>query len=362
MSKSVSAINKKYGEGTIQSGAEFKEVPPKLLDSGVLSLNLAIGTNGFLGGRIGMVWGQKSSGKTLLASCFASRLQKQGLSVAFLDVEGTYDLNFAQKIGVDPQKLFLVSSKQKRIGKKGEVLPPLCGEEWVDILIELVKSEEYALIILDSVPAMVPKSKMEAECVDQGKLKAASAQLMAEMLPKINSYISLSPNCFVFLITQERSNPMVTYGSNRKAAGGDAAGFFITYEMYAKKLESIKQRVQITTNKFIEEEVAIKVKYTIAKNKVARIGEPAEFIVNLQSGVDIVDDTFSVAKTFGVIELRGSTFSYKDEKAQGQEKFKEIMYNNDIILEEIRDECMRKLVNRDETGFIEVGSNSEDDG
>ena len=352
MANVVDVINKRYGQGTIQSGTDRIERPPILLDSGVLSLNLAIGTNGFLGGRMGLVWGEKQSGKTLLSTCFATRVQKDGGKVAFLDVEGTFDMKFAKNMGIDPAKLFIISSKDERVDDKGQLLDPLFGEEWIDILIELIKSREYNLIILDSVPALVPKVKMEAATVDQGRLKAASAQLMAEMLPKVNSYLNMNPSCFVLFISQERANPMVTYGSNKKAAGGNTAGFFISYELYARKTESIRRKVALTPTKMVEEEVSIRVAYRVVKNKVARVNEPAEFIVNLDTGVDIVDDTFGVAKQFGIIKTTGSWFSFGDKKAAGEAKFKEIMAEPEF-LEEIRSKCVQALIGRDTNGLLE---------
>lgn len=354
MANVVDVINKRYGATTMMSGADRTERPPILLDSGVLSLNLAIGTNGFLGGRMGLVWGEKQSGKTLLSTCFATRVQKDGGKVAFLDVEGTFDMKFAKNMGIDPEKLFIISSKDERVDvKTGELLDPLFGEEWVDILIELIKSREYNLIILDSVPALVPRVKMEAATVDQSRLKAASAQLMAEMLPKINSYLNMNPSCFVLFISQQRSNPMVTYGSNKKAAGGDTAGFFISYELYARKTESIRRKVALTPTKMVEEEVAIRVAYRVMKNKVARVNEPAEFIVDLGTGVDIIDDTFGVAKQFGIIKTTGSWFSFGDKKAPGEAKFKELMADTEF-LEEIRAKCVLALIGRDNNGLIEA--------
>jgi len=273
--------------------------------------------------------------------------------VAFLDVEGTFDMKFAKNLGIDPAKLFIISSKDERVNEKtGELLDPLFGEEWIDILIELIKSREYNLIILDSIPALVPRVKMEADTVDQSKLKAASAQLMAEMLPKVNSYLNMNPSCFVLFISQQRSNPMVTHGSNRKAAGGDTAGFFISYELYARKTESIRRKIALTPTKMVEEEVAIRVAYRVMKNKVARVNEPAEFIVDLGTGVDIVDDTFGVAKQFGIIKTAGSWFSFEDKKAAGEQKFKELM-QDPIILEEIRAKCVQALIGRDNNGLVE---------
>ena len=359
MAKSVvDVINSRYGATTMMSGVDRTERLPILLDSGVLSLNLALGTNGFLGGRMGLVWGEKQSGKTLLSTCFATRVQKDNGKVAFLDVEGTFDMKFAKNMGIDPAKLFIISSKDERVDKDGVLLDPLFGEEWIDILIELIKSREYNLIILDSIPALVPKVKMEAATVDQGRLKAASAQLMAEMLPKVNSYLNMNPACFVLFISQERANPMVTYGSNKKAAGGNTAGFFISYEMYARKTESIRRKVPLTPTKMVEEEVAIKVAYRVMKNKVARVNEPAEFIVNLDTGVDIVDDTFGVAKMCGIIKTTGSWFSFGDKKAMGENKFKELLVTDLGLLEEVRAKCVQALINRDTTGLLGEAENT----
>jgi recombination protein RecA len=344
-------INKKYGSNTISLASKITERVPILLDSGVLSLNLALGTNGFLGGRMGMVWGEKQSGKTILSLCFAARVQQDGGKVAFLDAEGTLDISFATKLGVDPSKLFVVTSKSERKNAKGEKMDPLYGEEWFAILIELIKSGEYNLIILDSLPALIPKSKMEVEAVDSSKQKAVPASMMADFIPKVNAHLNMNPNCFVYLISQERSNVMVTHGSTRKAFGGNTSGFFITYEIYCRKCESFRQRVNITPTKTVEEEVAIRVQYRVTKNKVARLTEPAEFIIDLSTGVDVFDDTLNVSKALGVVALSGSTFSFDGKKAAGFEKFKELVMKNPEMLEKIRAQCMKTLTERDRSGY-----------
>jgi recombination protein RecA len=237
-------------------------------------------------------------------------------------------------------------------------MDPLYGEEWFDIVIELIKSGEYNLIILDSLPALVPKSKMEVEAVDSSRQKAVPASMMADFIPKVNAHLNMNPNCFLYLISQERSNVMVTHGSTRKAFGGNTSGFFITYEIYAKKKESFRQRVNITPNKTVDEEVAIRVEYRVTKNKVARLTEPAEFIINLADGVDVFDDTLNVSRALGVVALSGSTFSFDGKKAAGFEKFKEMVMKNPEMLEKIRAQCMKTLTERDRSGYT-VADNQE---
>lgn len=347
----IDRLNAKYGSNTISLGSTITERVPILLDSGVLSLNLALGTNGFLGGRMGMVWGEKQSGKTILSLCFAARVQQNGGKVAFLDAEGTLDIPFAQKLGVDPSKLFVVTSKSERKNAKGEKMDPLYGEEWFSIVIELIKSGEYNLIILDSLPALIPKSKMEVEAEDSSKQKAMPAQMMADFIPKVNAHLNMNPNCFFYIISQERANVMATHGSQRKAFGGNTSGFFITYEIYARKKESFRQRVNITPTKTVEEEVAIRVEYRVTKNKVARLTEPAEFIIDLSTGVDVFDDTLNVSRSLGVVALSGSTFSFGGKKAAGFDKFKALVMKDPEMLEQIRAQCMKTLTERDRSGY-----------
>jgi recombination protein RecA len=132
--------------------------------------------------------------------------------------------------------------------------------------------------------------------------------------------------------------------------------------LYARKTESIRRKVALTPTKVVEEEVAIKVAYRVMKNKVARVNEPAEFIVNLGTGVDIIDDTFTVAKQFGIIKTTGSWFSFGDKKAPGEAKFKESVMCDQALLEEIRSQCVKMLIERDINGYViekEVAHNEE---
>jgi recombination protein RecA len=289
--------------------------------SGILSLDAYLGVGGLLGGRMMNAWGWEGSGKTLMAYTAIAAVQAAGGKAAFLDAEGTFAHNLAVAVGVNCNDLMLFRSTPERI---------LTGEDYFAITNMLVQSG-VDIVVIDSVPAMIPASRLTA-VINQGQ-KAVPAQMMSEGLSQVNAYLNAARKSVVWLINQIRAKPMVMFGPTEDHTGGSAIKFYASYSLELKKEDDIVMKVKTFSGSVEERKVGVTVRARLHKNKTAAIPEKPIFFdiyftnftsvegVDYTAGVDVYKDMVVTAINCGVIVKASSWFSWDDIKTNGEVAF-----------------------------------------
>lgn len=321
MADLMSAINKKLNTTVGTSATESTKLDNTFTykySTGILSLDKYLGVGGLLGGRVMNAWGWEGSGKTLMAYNTVAAIQHVGGSCAFLDAEGTFAPELAAAAGVDLDKLMLFRSTPERI---------LTGEDYFDIMNMLIQ-QGVDLVVVDSVPALIPKSRLTA-IVNQGQ-KATQAQMLSEGLAQTNAFLNASRKSVVWLINQIRAKPMVMFGPTEDHTGGTAIKFYASYSLKLIKRDDIVKKVKVSENKFEERKVGVTIEARLEKNKTAPIPErPVEFDIYFYAfeddkgfryvpGVDIYKDIFTTGVAAGVIKRSSSWFNWDDLKGNGE--------------------------------------------
>lgn len=314
----VSAIEKQFGKGAIMRMGEKGLGAEQRLDTistGALSLDIALGIGGLPRGRIVEVYGPESSGKTTLALHLVAEAQKRGGVAAFVDAEHALDTGYAKSIGVKLDDL-LVSQ-------------PDTGEQALEIVDMLVRSNAVDVIVIDSVAALTPKAEIEGEMGDAHV--GLQARLMSQALRKLTGSISRS-HCIVVFINQIRMKIGVMFGNPETTTGGNALKFYASVRLDIRRTASIKQG---------EEVVGSRVKVKIVKNKVAAPFKVAEFDVMFGTGISRIGDLIDLAVAKNIIAKTGAWFAYKDERlGQGRENAKEFLEQNSTLAQAIEREVL----------------------
>ncbi|MFC1598586.1 recombinase RecA, partial [Patescibacteria group bacterium] len=238
--------------------------------------------------RIIEIFGPEASGKTTLAQHIVAEVQKQGGTAAFVDAEHALDPEYAKKIGVNIDDL-LISQ-------------PDTGEQALEIVETLVRSNGVDVIVVDSVAALVPKAEIEGEMGDQHM--ALQARLMSQALRKLAGIISKSQTILIF-INQTRHKIGVFFGNPETTSGGNALKFYSSIRIEVRRAAQIKQG-----DKFIGNRVKAK----IVKNKVAAPFQNCEFDIMYNEGISIAGDVLDLGVEYGVIKKSGNSYSYDDAK------------------------------------------------
>ncbi|MFW5885369.1 MAG: recombinase RecA [Patescibacteria group bacterium] len=310
----IDEIKTKFGEGSIMKMGEIKKVDVASISTGSPSLDLALGIGGLPRGRVVEIYGPESSGKTTLALHVASNAQQDGGSVAFVDAEHALDPAYAKRIGVNTEEL-LISQ-------------PDAGEQALDIVETLVRSNSVDVIVVDSVAALTPRAEIEGEMGDSHM--GLQARLMSQALRKLTSIVSKT-NVVVIFINQIRMKIGVMFGNPETTTGGNALKFYSSVRIEVRRAAQIKQGEQIIGNR---------VKVKVVKNKVAPPFQTAEFDIMYNKGISKEGDVVDLGEKFGVISKTGAWYSYNGEKiGQGREAVKKFLQENpdqyDKILAEV---------------------------
>ncbi len=306
----VSQIEKHFGKGSIMTlGANFKVDVPAI-PTGSVTLDVALGVGGVPRGRVIEIFGPESSGKTTLTLSIIAQAQKRKGSAAFIDAEHAFDSAYAKKLGVNLDDL-LVSQ-------------PDTGEQALEIVEMLVRSNALDVIVIDSVAALVPKAEIEG---DMGQSHMGlQARLMSQALRKLTSVISKS-NCTVIFINQLREKIGVMFGNPETTPGGRALKFYSSVRLDIRRIAQIKRG---------EEIVGGRVRVKVVKNKVAAPFKQAEFDLMYDEGVSAVGSILDMAETLEITKQSGSWVLYGDEKlGQGRENAKAFLRENPKLLHEL---------------------------
>ena len=310
----ISQIEKEFGKGSIMRlGDSGTAVDVPVISTGSLSLDLALGINGLPMGRIIEIYGPESSGKTTLCLHVIANAQRNGGKCAIIDAEHAIDPQYAKRIGVDIDNL-LISQ-------------PDCGEDALNIVDTLVRSNAIDVLVVDSVAALVPRAEIEGQMGDSHV--GLQARLMSQALRKITGAASKSRTCVIFT-NQIREKIGVMYGNPETTPGGNALKFYASVRMDIRKTGVIKVGDAIVGNR---------ARVKVVKNKMAPPFRVAEFDIMYNEGISKVGSILDVATDLGLLEKRGSWFSFDGEQlGQGRDQTKALIAANE--------ELQRKLVER----------------
>ncbi len=306
----VNEIRTKFGEGMLMKLGEVRHVDVAAVPTGSLSLDIATGVGGVPRGRIVEIYGPESSGKTTLALHIAANAQRAGGTAAFVDAEHALDPEYAKNIGVNTAEL-LVSQ-------------PDAGEQALDIVETLVRSNAVDVIVVDSVAALTPQAEIDGEMGDHHV--GRQARLMSQALRKLTPVIAKS-NCIVIFINQIRMKIGVMFGNPETTTGGNALKFYASMRMDVRRSAQIKKGEEVVGNR---------TKVKIVKNKVAPPFRTAEFDIMYNEGISLSGDVLDTGTVLGVIDKKGNSYSYKEEKmGVGREAVKAFLKANRKVMDAI---------------------------
>ncbi len=329
----MSQIEKQFGKGSIMRlGADQKIHSGKVLSTGSLELDIALGIGGFPAGRIVEIYGPESSGKTTLTLTTIAECQKKGGTAAFIDAEHALDPSYAKKLGVNVEDLL--------------VAQPDNGEEALEICEALVRSNAIDLIVVDSVAALVPRAEIEGDMGDAHM--GLQARLMSQALRKLTGTIAKS-NTTVIFINQIRMKIGVMFGSPETTTGGNALKFYASQRLDIRRIETLKEK---------EEPVGSRVRVKVVKNKLAPPFRQAEFDILFQTGIHRESTLIDLAVKHEILTKSGSWYSYKEEKiGQGKEQVRNFLLENPEIALRIENQ-IRELNDLPLLTGSEVGGNT----
>jgi recombination protein RecA len=312
----VDQIEKQFGKGTIMRMGEGRHANVATFPTGSISLDIALG-GGIPKGRIIEVYGPESSGKTTLTLHAIAEVQKQGGTAAFIDAEHALDPAYAERIGVKLDSL-LVSQ-------------PDNGEQALEIVETLVRSNAVDLIVVDSVAALVPQAEIEGDMGDAHM--GLQARLMSQALRKLTAIISKSKSTVIF-INQLRMKIGVMFGNPETTTGGNALKFYASLRMDIRRISQIKQGDSVIGNR---------TRVKVVKNKIAPPFREAEFDIMYNEGISKEGDVLDLAVAKEVVAKSGAWFEYEGAKiAQGREAAKQYLRDNPKTLGKISEEVLSK--------------------
>ena len=288
--KSIDLINKKYGAGLIRKLGDTPRTSLRVIPTGCISIDNALGVGGIPLGRIIEIYGPESSGKTTLCQHIIAECQNLGGKAAFIDVENALDPSWLMKTGVSVDELYLCQ--------------PDYGEQALDVCETLIP--DFNLIVVDSVAAITPKAEIEGEMGDSHM--GLTARLMGQALRKINSAINKS-NCSVIFTNQLRQKIGVMFGSPETTTGGMALRYFSSVRLDLRKKTTINDKEGEATGN--------EVKLIVKKNKVAKPFATVEFEILYDEGISYTNDLINLAVSLDIIVKKGAWFVVGEEKIQG---------------------------------------------
>ncbi|HAM88202.1 TPA: recombinase RecA [Candidatus Falkowbacteria bacterium] len=318
----MAQIKEKFGEGSIMKFGEAQKTNVDAIPTGCLSLDLALGIGGVPRGRVIEIFGPEASGKTTLAQHIVAEVQKLGGIAAFVDAEHALDPDYAQKIGVNIKEM-LISQ-------------PDTGEQALEIVETLVRSNAVDVIVVDSVAALVPRKEIEGEMGDQHM--GLQARLMSQALRKLTGVVSKTKTVIIF-INQIRLKIGVFFGNPETTTGGTALKFYSSVRIEVRRSAQIKQGDKIIGNR---------VKTKIVKNKVAAPFKTCEFDIMYNEGISISGDLLDTGVVMGTIGKSGNSYSFGDIKlGVGRENAKRFLRADKKLMKEIRKKIMSEVKARE---------------
>jgi recombination protein RecA len=310
----LSQIEKQFGKGSVMRlGEAAKNNAVEAIPTGSLALDLALGINGIPKGRITEIYGAESSGKTTVAAQVVAQAQKEGGIAAYVDVEHAVDPGYFHNLGVDIDNL-LISQ-------------PSTGEEALEVVDALIRSNAVSIVVLDSVAALVPKAEIEGEMGDSHV--GLQARLMSQALRKITGSLNKTGTAAIF-INQLREKIGVMFGNPETQPGGRALKFYSSVRLDVRRIETLKVGNDM---------VGIRTRVKVVKNKVAPPFKQAEFDIMFGSGISRSGSVIDIGTELGMIQKSGAFYSYKGERlGQGRENAKKFLEEHPEYMDTIENE------------------------
>jgi len=318
----IEQIKSKFGEGAIMRFGDARKTNVDAISTGCLSLDIAFGIGGVPRGRVIEIYGPESSGKTTLAQHIVAEVQKIGGIAAFVDAEHALDPDYAAKIGVNIKEMLLSQ--------------PDSGEQALEIVETLVRSNAVDVIVVDSVAALVPQKEIEGDMGDQHM--GLQARLMSQALRKLTAIISKTKTVVIF-INQIRNKIGVFFGNPETTTGGNALKFYCSVRVEVRRAAQIKQGDKIIGNR---------VKVKIVKNKVAAPFRTCEFDIMYNEGISVAGDLVDLGAEYNVVKKLGNSYSFGEVKlGTGREAAKKTIKDDKKLLAEIRKAILAEIKNKE---------------
>jgi recombination protein RecA len=305
----IAQIEKNFGKGSIMKMGEANRIPIETISTGAMSLDVALG-GGVPRGRVIEIFGPESSGKTTLSLHIVAEAQKAGGIGAFVDAEHALDPEYAKRIGVNVDELLLSQ--------------PDSGEQALEIVETLVRSNAVDVVVVDSVAALTPRAEIDGDMGDSHM--GLQARLMSQALRKLTAVVSKSKTTVIFL-NQLRMKIGIMFGNPETTTGGQALKFYASVRMDIRSAGKIEDTTSIE-----KEAIGIHVKVKIVKNKIAPPFKMAEFDIMYNKGISFEGDMLDLATKYNIARKSGAFYTYKDTKlGQGRENAKMFLAENQKI-------------------------------
>ncbi|MCV3754211.1 recombinase RecA [Ureaplasma zalophigenitalium] len=324
----MSSLENKFARSSYCLADELNAQPITSISTGSLQIDNITGVNGIPVGRITEIFGNESSGKTTIALQTAAECQKNGGKVVFIDMEGSFDINYAKKLGINTSELLIAQ--------------PTTGEIAFEMIETLLKSNNINLIIIDSVAAMIPENEFLNDMNETAM--GAHARLMSKGLRKIQPLISKSKTAIIFL-NQLREKINVFFGNPETTTGGKALRFYASLRIETRKADLIKDGIN---------KIGIKTKITVIKNKLAAPMQSCYIDIFFGQGFNYANEILEFAIEYGVLKKNGSWFYYDEMKiAQGREQLKKYCEENSEFFTNIQGKVLDLIQSRTNSDFIQ---------
>ena len=318
LEEALKQIKKQYGQGAIMKLGDRVSVKVDAISSGSLLLDAALGIGGYPKGRVIEIYGPESSGKTTVALHAIASAQKKGGRAAFIDAEHAIDPEYAKRLGVNVDELILSQ--------------PDSGEQAMEIVEILIKSQSVDLVVVDSVAALVPQAELDGEMSDAQV--GAQARLMSKALRKITALLNKS-ECSIIFINQLREKVGIMFGNPETTPGGRALKFYSTIRLDVRKGEALKNGSDIIGN-------VVNIK--VVKNKVAAPFKTASVDLVYGIGINHEGEVLDLAANNEIVKKSGAWYDYNGERiGQGREAAKKYLVEHQEVLAEIENKVREKL-------------------
>lgn len=313
----ITNIEKQYGKGTIMKLGDGVINKVDSIPTGSISLDYILGIGGVPRGRIVEIYGPESSGKTTLCLHIIAEAQKKGGLAAFIDAENALDIGYAKKLHVDVKNLLLSQ--------------PDYGEQALEIVDTLVRSNALDIIVVDSVAALVPRAEIEGDMGDPHM--AVQARLMSQALRKLTGAINRSKTVVIFT-NQLRSKIGVMFGNPETTTGGNALKFYASLRLDIRRIAAIKDGQNVVGNR---------TKVKVVKSKVAPPFKEVEFDILYNEGISKAGDLIDLATNADIIKKSGAWFTYGEDRFQGREQFRQFLIENENVFNKLELEVKKSL-------------------
>ena len=312
----LASLEKQFGKGTVMKLGEQAHMKVDVVPTGCLELDLALGVGGIPKGRIIEIYGPESSGKTTVALHIVAESQKRGGIAAFIDAEHALDPDYAKKLGVNIDELY--------------VSQPSTGEDALEICEALVRSGAVDIVVVDSVAALVPRAEIDGEMGDS--FVGLHARLMSQALRKLAGAINKT-NCIVIFINQLREKVGVMYGNPEVTTGGRALKFYASVRIDVRRIETLKNGSEMIGNR---------TRAKVVKNKMAPPFREAEFDIMYGEGISMLGELIDLGVKLDLVQKSGSWYSMGETRiGQGRDSAKQYLRDNPEIAAKLEADIRR---------------------